>query len=567
MSKTADKRGVRVQWGETIPLRDGVRLSATLYLPEGMSGPAPALCTLTPYIGQTYHERGLYFAAHGYPFLTVDVRGRGNSEGVFVPNINEAKDGCDVVEWLASQPYCNGKVAMWGGSYAGYSQWAVAKEFPVHLATIVPAAAPCFGVDFPIRSNVASPYLLQWLSLVAGKTLQDDVFADRPYWSGRFRRWLQSGIAFNSLDRFLGAPSTIFQDWLAHPHQDAHWDRYNPTPEQYAQLTLPILTITGIYDGNQLGALTHYREHCKHSSASARARHYLVIGPWDHAGTRTPTLEFAGLCVGPESLVDLPALHREWYAWTMQDGPKPAFLEKNVAFYVMGLEQWRYADTLEAVTAGVRPLYLQSVMNPIDVFSSGSLSGKPQGGPDRYVYDPRDTSLAELEASAPEGPTNDQLVYASTGRHLVYHSDAFVDDVEICGFFRLSVWLAIDQPDTDFRAAVYAVDIDGSTVELSADWMRARYRESLREEHLVRTTAPLRYDFERFTFVARQVRKGSRLRLVIGPINSIYRQKNYNSGRDVSGETMQDARPVTVQLFHDAEHPSVLDVPLGSLLT
>ena len=119
---------VRFQWGVQIPLRDGVKLSANLYRPRGESPPLPCVVTLTPYVAQSYHERGVYFAAHGYVFLSVDVRGRGNSEGVFTPFLQEARDGHDVVEWLARQPYCNGKVAMWGGSYAGYAQWASAKE-------------------------------------------------------------------------------------------------------------------------------------------------------------------------------------------------------------------------------------------------------------------------------------------------------------------------------------------------------------------------------------------------------------------------------------------------------
>jgi predicted acyl esterase len=77
-----------MQWGVKIPLRDGIRLNATLYRPKDQSEPTPTIFTLTPYIGQTYHEQGVYFAARGYPFLTVDVRGRGDSEGVFQPFIN-----------------------------------------------------------------------------------------------------------------------------------------------------------------------------------------------------------------------------------------------------------------------------------------------------------------------------------------------------------------------------------------------------------------------------------------------------------------------------------------------
>jgi uncharacterized protein len=110
-----------VQWGVKIPLRDGVRLNATLYKPARLKEPRPCLFTLTPYVSDNNHDRGMYFAAHGYPFLTVDVRGRGNSEGSFRPLIQEAKDGYEVVEWLAKRPYCNGKISMSGGSYAGYA--------------------------------------------------------------------------------------------------------------------------------------------------------------------------------------------------------------------------------------------------------------------------------------------------------------------------------------------------------------------------------------------------------------------------------------------------------------
>jgi len=79
----------------------------------------------------------------------------------------------------------------------------------------------------------------------------------------------------------------------------------------------------------------------------------------------------------------------------------------------------------------------------------------------------------------------------------------------------------------------------------------------------VASTPPRRYDFNRFTFISRAVPQGSRLRLVISPINSIYSQKNHNTGCVVSEESMSDARAVTVRLFHDPEHPSALYVPIG----
>src|SRR5579862_2648060 len=163
-----------------------------------------------------------------------------------------------------------------------------------------------------------------------------------------------------------------------------------------------------------------------HASPAARDRHYLVIGPWNHAGTSTPRAEFGGLKVGPESLVDLRKLHLEWYRWTLQDGPRPEFLKKRVAYYVMGAERWRYADTLEEVTARDERYFLDSAASANDVFSSGSLGPTPgRGTPDTYLYDPGNTSGPEVEAETlvPGDSLVDQrILLALSGRVLVYHT-------------------------------------------------------------------------------------------------------------------------------------------------
>jgi uncharacterized protein len=563
--KTPDAARVELQWGVKIPMRDGVQLNATVYMPKDQAAPAPCIFTLTPYISQSYHDRGIYFAAHGLPFLTVDVRGRGNSEGTFRPMIQEAHDGHDVVEWLAQQPWCNGKVAMWGGSYAGYDQWAAAKELPPHLATIVPAASAHPGIDFPMRNQISYPYLIQWLTFTSGRASQDRIFGDTDFWLSKFRAWFETGASFQELDRMVGNPSASFQEWISHPDMDAYWDSYNPTIEQYRKMQLPILTITGSYDGDQPGALAFYREHLA-AAPDALARHFLIIGPWDHAGTRTPQAEFGGLKFGQASLVDLPKLHLDWYAWTMQGGAKPQFLQKAVAYYVMGADKWRYADTLDGVTARLQPYYLESNGKADDVLASGALTttGPGKGAPDQYVYDPRDVGIAEVEIGVDTSSLVDQrLVHAARGKQLVYHTAPFDADTEISGFFKFSAWLAIDQPDTDFQVNVYEIGIEGNSILLSSDVMRARYRQSAREPKPVTTREPLRYDFDSFMFVSRQVKKNHRLRMVVAPINSMNSQKNYNSGGVVAQETMKDARTVTVKLYHDRAHPSALYVPIG----
>jgi putative CocE/NonD family hydrolase len=250
----------------------------------------------------------------------------------------------------------------------------------------------------------------------------------------------------------------------------------------------------------------------------------------------------------------------------MQSGTKPTFLRKNVAYYVLGAERWRYADTLESATAHRRPLYLKSISGDATQNRPGALGTAPPGrqDPDGYFYNPRDISLAEVESTIdPQDCTDQRMLKAANGKQLVYHSEPFEEDTEITGFFSLSAWLSIDQADTDFFAGVYDVSPDGHATRLTFDWMRARYRESAYRPKLITTKAPLLYEFDGFTFVSRQLSRGHRLRLVVAPLHSIFTQKNYNSGGTVANESVEDARTVNVKLYHDDNYPSVLHVPCG----
>ena len=321
-------------------MRDGTRLDATVYRPRDQRDPLPAVFTLTPYVADTYLERALYFAKNGYVFALVDVRGRGNSEGEFEPFVNDGRDGCDVVEWLAKQPWCDGKVAMWGGSYAGFDQWATAKSFPPHLATIVPAAAAHPGIDFPFLHNIKYPYIIQWLTHTSGATSNANLFGSTDFWISKFTELYLKHLPFEELGRLVGNETPLFKTFISHPTPDAYWDATTPSPDEYRRMELPTLTITGHYDGDQPGALTFYRRHMTHASAKGREAHFLVVGPWDHPGTRTPKREVGGLTFGEASVLDLNRLHREWYDWTMKGGARPEFLKNRVAYYVAGADEW-----------------------------------------------------------------------------------------------------------------------------------------------------------------------------------------------------------------------------------
>ena len=564
-----------LQWGVKIPMRDKVELNATLYLPKSGGATAnriPVIFTLTPYISDSYHARGAYFASHGYAFALVDVRGRGNSGGEFEPFAKEARDGYDIVEWFAKQPFCDGKVTMWGGSYAGFDQWATAKELPPHLATIVPAAAAHPGLDFPFTNNVGILYDMQWFTYTSGRASQQNLFADSKFWRTKFLEAYKQYIPFKNLDGVVGNPSANFQRIVAHPMVDGYYEAMVPTREQFAKITFPILTITGQYDGDEIGALAYYRDHLAAASAETKAKHFLIIGPWDHAGTRTPTDETAGIKFGSAAVIDLNDLHRQWYDWTMKSGTKPEFLKNRIAYYLLAPGnsgtngEWKYADDFDKLTANHHSLYLDaSNTGGNGVFHSGVLSEEPaRTGADEYIYDPLDTHRGEDVDNVDNEKTAgiDQRRALSIGKDgLVYHSEPVTQETALIGCPKLTLWVSPGVPDTDIAAELDEILADGSRIALWSDVRRLRYRDSVRQENLVKLGETVRCDFNPGLFIARRMAKGSRLRLVVSAPNSIYFEKNYNSGGVVANETAKDARTAQVRILHDGQHVSVLDVP------
>jgi predicted acyl esterase len=149
----------------------------------------------------------------------------------------------------------------------------------------------------------------------------------------------------------------------------------------------------------------------------------------------------------------------------------------------------------------------------------------------------------------------------------VYHSDPLAEDLLLAGMPRVDLWVSMDVPDTDLKVALYQIMPDGKSLLLGEDMLRARYRKSLREPELVPAGSIEHYRFERLTWNSRLLKKYSRLRLVIACLNSIFEQKNYNSGGDVMRETPRDARTAQITVHHAAPYASAIVLPLGTIAT
>jgi hypothetical protein len=148
------------------------------------------------------------------------------------------------------------------------------------------------------------------------------------------------------------------------------------------------------------------------------------------------------------------------------------------------------------------------------------------------------------------------------GDGLIYDSAPAEADTIIAGRPRMLLWVKEDVPDTDVEITLYQVASDGGSVLLSQDLVRMRYRESLRHARPMPLNKYVGIELNDFVFVARRIARGDRLRLLIRAPNSIFWQKNYNSGGDVNRESGRDARVAHITVGHGGPHASYLEVPV-----
>jgi putative CocE/NonD family hydrolase len=563
--KGSKPREIEMILDQKIPMEDGIHLAAKIWKPAQMEEPLPAIFVLTPYVSDEAQQRATFFAQNGYIFVSVDCRGRGNSEGEFYPFEHDGHYGAQVVEWIARQIWCDGQVAMMGGSYRGMVQWQTLWYLPSSLKTIVPTAAAHPGIDAPWPNNIYTSYFTRWLGFVTGKTRNANLFADQKYWSQKFYKMYKNHEPFARLAEFTGIPSKIFLRWIEHPSYDDFWKEMSPADEDYRNFNIPILTITGHFDGDQPGAMAYYLKHMKFGTEEGKARHYLFIGPYDHGGTRHPEKKLGGLEFADNCLLDMHKLHLEWFNWTLKGKERPEFLKKRVCYYMMGENEWKYTDWLEDISNRTMVWHLSSEDGKAnDVFHSGILQSKPlqdNQKPDSFVYDP--LKLISEEKYFKQNP--DYYLDASHAFEediLIYHSPPLEKSLEVAGYIRLKLYMELDVPDTDFQAALYEIKPDGTNIFLGNDMLRARYRRSFEKPELVEPGRIDLYEFKRFNFFARKIEKGSRLRLVVSCLNTPDVGKNYNSGGDVAYETAKDARKATIKLYHDRRYPSTLELPV-----
>lgn len=571
-----------IQLSRMIPMRDGVQLEAWIFKPTHLEKQAPTVFEFTQYdIDGARRAEFKPLVERGYVFVMVYVRGRGRSGGDKEDDLGlqVGRDGYDVVEWIARQPWSDGRVVMYGGSFVGMTQWRTAAQLPPHLAGIAPYVPIYPGWDIPNTNGIPQAWTNVILGYTSGRSLNTGFIADQNYWSGKMLDAYAHYRPFRELDDAIGiAPDdwwmrdtqgqkqSMFKVWIDHVGDQVFNLAAEPRPADFAAMHFPILTATGFYDDDQPGALHYYRRLMEYASAETRDKTYLVIGPWDHGGTQKPTKQIEGLTIPDAAVLDMGTLHADWYDWALGRGQRPEFFRKHVAYFMLGANEWRYADSLESISAGGPLDFFLSAPEgtPLDVFHSGLLAQQPSSSqsPAVVLSDPHELPELTMADYAPGEDLTSQFRDFQK-RAIVFHSEPFARPIEFAGHIRLKLSVQSDTPDFDLWAQVLLVQPDGSTIRLGEDIRRARFRNGFFQQELLKPGQIVEMPFE-FNWSAWRIPAGARLRLAIAPLNSPQYQKNYNTGGRIGYERIEDARIAHIQIFHDKEHPSVLTLPIAA---
>jgi putative CocE/NonD family hydrolase len=505
-----------------VPMRDGVELSLDLLRPD-LPGPLPVVLIRTPYNKVLSHGSPLprLLAERGYIYAFNDCRGRFNSDGVFRPYFDEAKDGYDTVEWIAAQEWCDGNVGMLGGSYGGQTQWYAASERPSSLKAIVPYCSPPPSMwrNEPIFGGCLGLPATEWMAAMGRRSFQSAEFlslftAHQPYFDA---------LPLATVPEVAGITSEWWDAWMEHPVYDDFWRQ--GAYGNHEELDVAALNITGWWDLNFPGAPINF-ELMKASPAAGRQK--LIVGPWPHWVNGHRALN--GVDFGEHAIIDLePYVVRFFDRWLRGDrnGIED---EAPVYVFVTGANEWWAVDDWPLPGTEEVPFYFHSRGGANTLVGDGVLSREPPGTepPDAYRYDPADP--VRILWNLHDGPIDERLVTLRDDV-LCYTSEPLAEPLDVVGWVRCTLYASSSALDTDWHVRLVDVHPDGSARFLCHGALRARFRESFEEPKLLTPNEPTLFELELDACGVRFL-PGHRIRVEVTSSWFTRWDRNLNSGAE-----------------------------------
>ncbi len=536
-----------------VKTEDGNFISVMVVMKKDAKLPLPVIFQFTIYADYQNDLRSLKAAANkDYVGVIAYTRGKNFSPSKLLPYETDGKDAYEVLNWMAKQKWCNGKVGMYGGSYNGFTQWAVAKYKHPILKTIMPLVSAIPGLGLPMENNIFINPNYQWSFYVSNnKQLDYDVNNDRERFNRMEEQWWQSGAAYRKIDSFDSQPNEFLQRWLMHPSYDEYWQNMVPYKNDFSKINIPVLSVDGYYNDSQISGLHYYREHLKYNK---NANHYLILGPYSHFGAQVGGDSIInGYKVDSCAIIGMRNIRYQWLDYILKDGPKPQILKNKVNYQLMGTNTWQGAKSIKDMSNFNLKLYFNSDLrgthHKLDPIKNKKVNYLSQtvDFTDRSTYN--------------DGFYHNQIIRDSLeiANGFSFISEPFDESIAINGAFSGELKVMVNKKDFDYSIALYEVLPDGKTFQLSYYVGRASYAQSMEKRKLLKPNTIATLPFVRSRLVSKQLSKGSRLLVVLNVIKTSAYQINYGTGKDVSDETIMDAAiPLEVKWYNDG----FIDIPL-----
>ncbi len=582
-----------------VEMRDGVRLATDIYRPR-TAEPVPIIFSRTPYNFNSWRDGEFSASAYnaaweavrrGYAYVVQNERGRFFSEGEWEILGPPRTDGYDAIQWMATQPWSNGKVGLVGCSSTAEWQMGVAALQPPGLAAVVPqgygAGVGRIGDWYEqgnwYRGGTVQMLFIAWLygnqnnqrPMFARDIPREDMVRLARYfdlapemprvdWSQGLRHLPVADIMKN-----VEGPKGIFDDLIRRTPDDPAWYTGGLYHDDMPFNT-PGFWFMSWYDvstGPNLALYNHVRKNA--TDPAVRDNQFAVIAPTLHCAFRRATEQtIVGERDMGDARLDYDALVYDWFDYWLK-GEQNGITERmpKVQYYTMGMNRWQSSDTWPPANASPVAYYLDSGRGANSLNGDGRLSTRAPtsaDGKDTFTYDPMDPVPSHggnvcCTGNAVAGGSFDQRSIEARPDVLVYTTDPFPDGVEVTGTIDITLFVSSDARDTDFTVKLIDVYPDGRAYNLDETIQRVRYREGYGRQVVMEPGRVYEVKLSPLS-TSNWFGPGHRIRIEVSSSNFPRFDRNLNTG----GDNWSESKGVVARnsVHHSRRYPSRIVLPM-----
>ena len=514
---------------------EGISLLADVHHPMGLEK-TPTILVRIPYTN-TFSNRsrsdviGRYWASRGYTVVIQGTRGRYESGGQFYPLVHERRDGLETLQWLENQSWYDGRLAMWGGSAFGHTQWAIADQSAPD-ALFVHIASTNFHKMFYPGDAFSLESALYWAIRSRGRE-------DRAVDIAKLEQGLQTLPIIAADDVAIG-DTDFYNDWVLNKNDGKFWAKIDGI-NRAKTLQAPVLLMAGWFDPFLPTQIEDFKIITTQAKGKVASETRLIIGPWGHA----LSLNLPGAVTGYPYRQASIAPSIPWFDYQLGLTKQPLDLPR-VRLFVMGTNEWRDENEWPLARAEYTPFYIRNNGQLNEV-----LPGKEEES-DHYVYNPQNPVPSAGGAMlGTRAGIQIQNEIEKRDDVMVYSTDPLSKPVEVTGPVRAILYVSTDAASTDFTAKLVDVHPDGTAYNLSDGIVRRSYNASNNE--------PTKIEIELWP-TSNIFLEGHKIRLEISSSNFPRYDRNLNTGEDEPTATKMV--PANQTVFHSAEYPSRVILPI-----